>query len=427
MKLDQHQEEKQSSFFEDISYKFLPYWPLFLILMVVAFLGAWVYLRYTIPIYATNSTVLINDEKKGADENKIEESLNLLSSNKVVENEVEVIQSRKLMEEVVVELKLYAPVYEKGKVLTKSAYTSSPIQIEAQDPQNLKENSQVYLNYNPKNKTVVIDSKEYPLGNFLSTPYGLLKFSENPNLESETNNQLFFSLKRPKNITNSFLGNLSVAPTSKQSSIVNLTFYDEVPLRGEAILNTLMNRYNQAAIDYKNNLAKSTIAFVDGRLKIVKEELNEVEKKIQNYKTRQGIVDISSQGKMYLENVGQTDRQLSAVNTQLAVLNQVEKYVTTRDRSSGISPSTLGVDNPELNKLLERLYQSETEYERLKKTTAENNPVLQTVTEEIQKIRPSIIETIKNQKSNLELGRNNLYSTSRSFNSALSTIPQKER
>ncbi len=133
MKLDQHQEEKQSSFFEDISYKFLPYWPLFLILMVVAFLGAWVYLRYTIPIYATNSTILINDEKKGADENKIEESLNLLSSNKVVENEVEVIQSRKLMEEVVVELKLYAPVYEKGKVLTKSAYTSSPFLIKSRN------------------------------------------------------------------------------------------------------------------------------------------------------------------------------------------------------------------------------------------------------------------------------------------------------
>lgn len=427
MNLDKPQEEKQSSFFEDISYKFLPYWPLFVFLIGFFVLLGWVYIKYTIPIYGSTSTILINDEKKGADENKIEESLNLLSSNKVVENEVEVIHSRKLMEDVVRELKLYTPIFEKEKVLTKSAYTTSPVEIEVQEPDKLIEVLEVPFKFNEKNKTVIFESKAYKLGEFYTTSYGVLKFNPNPYFQNSTNNPLFFSLRRPKNITNSFLSNLSVSPTSKQSSIVNLFLQDEVPTRAENILNALMDKYNQSSIDYKNNIAKSTIAFVDDRLKIVQAELTEVEKKIQNYKTSQGIVDISSQGKMYLENAGQNDQRLSEVNTQLAVLNQVENYVTNKDKSASIVPSTLGVNDPTLNKLLDRLYQSQLDYERLSKTTAENNPILQSINDEIQKVRPSILENIKNQKINLETGRNNLYNSSRSFNAALSTIPQKER
>ncbi|MEO7802491.1 MAG: polysaccharide biosynthesis tyrosine autokinase [Ginsengibacter sp.] len=427
MNLDKSQEEKQSSFFEDISYKFLPYWPLFIFLMGFFLLLGWVYIKYTIPIYGSSSTILINDEKKGADENKIEESLNLLSSNKVVENEIEVIHSRKLMEDVVRELKLYTPTFEKEKVLTKSAYTTSPVEIEVQEPDKLIEVYEVPFRFNEKNKTVIFESKTYKLGEYYTTSYGVLKFNPNPNFQNNTDNPLFFSLRRPKNITNSFLSSLSVSPTSKQSSIVNLFLQDEVPVRAENILNTLMDKYNQSSIDYKNNIAKSTIAFVDDRLRIVQAELTQVEKKIQNYKTSQGIVDISSQGKMYLENAGQNDQRLSEVNTQLAVLNQVENYVTNKDKSASIVPSTLGVNDPTLNKLLDRLYQSQLDYERLSKTTAENNPILQSINDEIQKVRPSILDNIKNQKLNLETGRSSLYSSSKSFNAALSTIPQKER
>src|SRR5688500_12937514 len=100
MNNSQKPENSESSFFEDFSYKYLPFWPLFIFFIIVLGVGAWVYLRYSTPVYEISATLLINDENKGADENKIQESLNLLSSNKIVENEIEVIRSRKLMEEV---------------------------------------------------------------------------------------------------------------------------------------------------------------------------------------------------------------------------------------------------------------------------------------------------------------------------------------
>src|SRR5919112_455509 len=108
MNNEQNTENSGSSFFEEVSYKYLPYWPLFLFSVIIFLAAAWAYVSYVNPVYGITSTILINDEKKGADENKIEESINLLTSNKVVDNEIEVLQSRKLMLDVVDSLHLYA-------------------------------------------------------------------------------------------------------------------------------------------------------------------------------------------------------------------------------------------------------------------------------------------------------------------------------
>lgn len=417
-------ENSNTSLFEELKNKYLPYWPLFIILFVIFLIGAWIYLNFATPVYEITATVLITDERKGADENSMVESLNLLSSKKIVENELEVLHSRDLMEEVVDSLCLYAPIYEESSA---SGYNSSPISIYIKQPRKLTPLKKVEFQFDSTSKTVVIDKQMFPLDTIVTTPYGNLKFSANEHLIQKSEGPFYFSLIDPKIVTSIFLSRLEVGASSKLSSIVNLTLSDELPTRGEDILNTLLQKYTDGSIDYKNKLARNTIAFVNERLRIVSQELNSVEKQIQNYKSSQGIVDLSEQGKMYLQNVGDNDQKIADASMQLSILNQVENYVASKDNSSGIVPSTLGVSDPLLTKLLDKLYQSETDYQRLKKTTAENNPILQSLSNEIQNIRPSILENIKNQKANLQTTITNLNNNVKSFNSNLQSIPQKQR
>jgi uncharacterized protein involved in exopolysaccharide biosynthesis len=100
-----------------ILYRFLPYWPLFLLLILCGGVGALAYLRYATPLYQSTASIIIKDEKKGVDDSKILDALNAYASKKSVENEIEVIRSRKLMQQVVIELNLYTPVFQKGKVM----------------------------------------------------------------------------------------------------------------------------------------------------------------------------------------------------------------------------------------------------------------------------------------------------------------------
>src|SRR3954449_8443922 len=93
--------KKEDSIMIQLWNKFFPYWPLFLILIVISIAGAWLYLKYSTPMYQASASILIKDERKGSDESKLTESLDYLSSKKIVENEIEVIRAKTLLKKVV--------------------------------------------------------------------------------------------------------------------------------------------------------------------------------------------------------------------------------------------------------------------------------------------------------------------------------------
>ncbi len=425
-------EERKENLSQLVVSKFLPYWPLLLLLSVIFLTGAYFYIRYyTTPVYEAKATLIIKDEKKGNEDSKLTESLDMISSKKIVENEIEVIHSRRLMDNVVNENFLYAPIFEKGKVKVLSAYTLSPVRIAVRNTDSLKQFGRIDFSYD-ENKKAVILSRKYlcPLNEFVNTPYGVLKFVPNKYYQpgtSSTDKQLYFSLVYPKTVSSGLLSGLSVGASSKMSTVVNLSFKDEVPERAEDILNGLIKSYEQSAIMDKNSLARNTLNFVEERLNLVAADLAKIEQKVQQYKSGSSAVDISRQGQLYLENVSNNDQKLSDVNMQISVLNEVEKFVTNKDNSGGLVPSTLGVSDPMLSNLLDKLYNSELEHEKLRKTVGENNPTLVTVTDQINKIRPNILENIQSQRQSLMAAKQNLSSTNSSYNSMLQAVPQKER
>jgi capsular exopolysaccharide synthesis family protein len=412
--------------------KFFPYWPLFLVSAILAICVGYFYLKYfTTPVYMANATIIIKDEKKGNEESQLTESLDQLSSKKIVENEMEVIQSRKLMADVINKLGLYAPIYEKGKYKTTSAYLTSPIIIRTPFPDSLASHwEKIYFTLNDNNQEITLNgSLKYPINQIVNTPFGRLEFLPNKNFDGTISNghKFYFLLMNARDFAQSLLANLKVESSSKLSSIIDLTCYDDVPKRAEDILNGLINAYGQSEIDEKDALAKNTLAMVEDRLASVSHDLDSIEKKVQQYKSSSAAVDISSQGQQYLQNVSSNDQKLSEINTQIAVLDQVEKSVTNKENTGGIVPSTLGVSDPTLTQLTDKLYSSQLEYDKLKKTVGENNPTLVALRDQINKIKPNILQNIQSQQQQLEAAKQNVSATNGNYNSILEAIPQKER
>jgi tyrosine-protein kinase Etk/Wzc len=424
-------EERDDNMIQQFVSKYVPYWPLFLLSLVIAIAVAYTYLRYTTPVYEATATIIIKDDKKGNEESKLVESLDQISSKKIVENEVEVIQSRKLMENVVKSLRLYAPVYEKGDLHDVLAYTKSPISILSVYPDSLKFSQKIMFEYDKKAGQMIINNKyKYSLDQIVETPFGKLKFIANKNYASSNApvKQLYFNLSPVKGIVSSFLSALKVEPSSKLSSVVDLSYRDVDPLRAENILDQLIIAYQQSANEEKDALARNTLLFVNERLNIVSHDLDSIEKKVQKYKSGNQAVDISTQGQLFLQNVNANDQKLGDVSTQIAVLDQVESFVKSKENSSGgIVPSTLGVNDPVLSQLIDKLYTSELEYSQLKKTVGENNPSLLAIADRINKIKPSILSNISSQRQSLNATRQNIYSNNGSYNSLLQNVPQKER
>src|SRR5690242_8931637 len=432
-------QEDEESLLQQFASKYFPYWSWFLLALIISLGGAYAYLKFAIPLYEAKAAILIKDQTKGNEESKMAASLNLISSNVIVENEVEVLQSYSLMKKVVEALNLYAPVFAEGKLHPISGYNISPVFIQVptpdsirqfNSPDSIKKYNKIYFSYDAYTRSVILGKTRFPINKYLNTPYGTLKFIENNNWhnrQEKTGTRFYFTLINPSSIVSGLLASLKVESAGKLSSIINLSYKDPVAERAQDILGELISTYRQSEINDKDTLAKNTLVFVENRLRLAGNDLDSIENKIQQYKSGKGAVDISTQGQLYLQNVSINDQKLSEVNTQLSVLKQLEKFVTNKETAAGIVPSTLGISDPVLSELINKLYTSQLQYEKLRRTVGENNPTLLSIKDQINKIKPNIIENIQSQQQSLIAEKQNIYETNGNYNSILQGVPEKER
>jgi capsular exopolysaccharide synthesis family protein len=425
-KLRKNTEEADKNMLGLFIHRYIPYWPLFAIVLIIFCALAWTYLYFTPPVYEVTANILIKDEKKGADEAKILDALNIYSANKIVENEIEVLRSKELLKDVVTQLHLNTPVFEETAFGSKPAYTTSPIIAELKNS-DVPTREKIPFTYDKKRNTVLIANSSIPLNTWVNTTFGTVRFLKNTKFKVDAVNPLYFSIITNQTAVNNIEQDLRISAASKLSTVINLKYKDQVPARGEDILNTLILSYNRAALIDKNTLAANTLAFVNNRIKYVVKELDSIENKIEKYRTKKGVINLGEQGKIVMENVGDNDRKMSTINTQLAMLEKAERYVRIKDDQIGVVPSMSGFEDPMLTRMLQKLMEAQIQYESLKKTVPEGHPMVVTLRNEIENIRPTILENIQNQRMSLMASKNNISATNGMYSSILQTIPQKER
>ncbi len=426
--------EREKSGLQKALFKYMPYWPLFLAILLLTFGALFFYIKVTPPLYETAASILIKDEQKGQEDSKMEEVLNLFGTKKIVENEIEILQSNETLGRVIKKMKLYAPVTAEigwGGMIARSAYLTSPIVVEVPEPEALKNSEKIYFVYNEANNSVLVEGVSYPLNKIVPTKYGRMRFLKNDKFEKFSDfkaTAFYFNLMDFNKVIKNVSQSLVITAVSRQSSVVNMKIKDETTKRGEEILNQIVDAYNFASIERKNGVAAKTLRFIEDRLKNVSSELDSVEGSIQRYRDQSGSVDLSEQSRLYLQSIEENDRQSNDLNLKLSALDEIENHVQSNSGSAGGGiPSTMNINDPTLTQLLEKLNTSESEYQRLRQTTAENNPIVQAIQDDINKTKPKILENIRNQKKSLQAGKSYLNQVSGKYSAMVSSIPKKER
>jgi len=424
------QPEEQLDLLPMIRQRYLPYWPLFLLAIVLAVTAGFVYLRYATPVYWVSATLLVKDEKTGMDEADILSSLDLSGSKKVIENEIEILKSRTLAKEVIRKLDLYAEVTVKGKIRDDVAYKGSPLRFHFLEPDSIRGDEYTILSmkYDVANKRVFLNGNSYPLYDTVYTTWGKMVITPKPGAQVDVRNKQYtLRIAGEKVLTGMIQNSLQVDPTTKAGTIIGLGYNDSDPDRGEDILNELIRAYNNASIEDKNRTSANTMNFVDSRLRVVTQELNQVESQVANFKQREGIVDLTEQSKIFLESVSGNDKKIAEADMQLSVLDSIEGYLTSAKEDEALVPATLGLTDPVLLDLISKLSDVELQLQRLKKTTGENSPLLESLTRQRAQLKPSVLQNVRNLRSNLVASKLKVEADNQRYSGMLTGVPQKEK
>lgn len=410
--------------------KYLFHWPLFLLFMVIAFASAYAYIKFTNPVYEVSASILVKDEKKSPNEKSAMQELDQSGSAKNAETEIEILRSKNLVSQVVNDLQLWATYQVDQDFKKKDIYASKPFVFALTD--TLKEFSGEKFDIIVKNKSSFEilnqdgSTRKADFNKPIKSSFGSWVLKPNENVEQYKDSVITISLHNPTDVSNQYMKALDAHLLDKAAPTIGLFIADEVPQRGKDILNYLILVYNEATSSEEKRTTKSIIDFIDTRLTSLTGELNSAEKEVEGFRTSRGLTDIDSQSKVYLENVQSNDIKLNEVDVQLNVIEGIERYVNSSSRSQS-PPATLGITDPSLNSLIEKVSQLQNRREALLATTPENNPAFEPIDRQIENSKTAIEGTIRGIKSSLLNSRRQLQSFNNKFESSIKDIPGQER
>ncbi len=426
--IDSTEEKYQETDFIETIYTYLRYWKWFLFSIVIALALGYVYLKLVTPKYKIETDLLIKPDKSSANsQNDLLQDLNLFTSDKIIDNEVQILQSKDILEKVIRSLNLQTSYYLVNGVRKREQYGLVPFEVKLIKPNPSADPDMKYAIRLIDSTTAEVNGKKV----LLNTPYqvsaGQIVISRKAKWEGAFNKLYNVRFNDIDDLIEEYSKLLKVDPVSKQATVLTISLEDAMPERGKDFLNKLLEEYNLAAVEDKNIVSSNTLSFIGNELNAIKGNLGTVEKNVQNYKSQNGIANIGAQSQILLQGVGDNDAQLNKVVIQLNVLQNLENYLKTNSNDPSTLPSMLGIDDATLLGLVVSLGEAQQKRLSLLQTVTETNPLVSSYDDQITSLKSAIITSVENLKRGLEITRQNLEDKDKKFESAIKQVPSQER
>ncbi|WP_175629257.1 GumC family protein [Bacteroides acidifaciens] len=432
---------------QEILFCYLIHWPWFVVSVIVCIAVAWGYLRLTTPIYNISATVLIKDEKKGGGANMSSElekmGLNgFVSSSSNIENEIEVLTSRTLAREVVSSLGLFVTYMDEDRFPKRELYRTSPVLVSLtpQEADKLPQTMEVGMVLQPSGATDVqirVGKKEYQkrfekLPAVFPTDEGTVAFFANNDTlspirsESVTKERHITAyISRPFSVAKEYADFLSIAPTSKATSVVTVSLKNSNTQRGKDYIDKLLEMYNINANNDKNEVAQKTAEFIDERIGIISKELGSTEQDLENFKRSAGITDLSSEAQIALAGNAEYEKKRVENQTQINLVMDLQRYLQGTEYE--VLPSNVGLQDASVAGAIDRYNEMVSERNRLLRTSTESNPAIVNLNASIRAMRGNIQTTLDATLKGLEITKADLAREAGRYSRRISDAPTQER
>ena len=344
---------------KELLLKYLHYSWLFAICIILSLAVAWLYLRYTKPMYSVKSTLLIrNDNERGnggITSQDMFSDIGLFQSATNKQNEMLILSSRTLMERVVKTLGLQKKYSVIANVKTTDIYPDYPLELEIIQLLDSSKGFGLHLNVSKDWRTFRLGEakQEYVVGQEFSMPAGKFKLIPRESSYRTLEYREFVIQYLPLvSAANYYNRALSVSPANDLSNVLSLSYVHDNPELASSILNHLMEEYNFAAIEDKNEMNRKILNFITDRLSLVENQLDSVENNLQLFRTSRDVINLPAQSELYFNNINSLTDNLNTQELQLEVANMIEGYVNQPENKLSLVPSTLGLTDPTLVQLV---------------------------------------------------------------------------
>jgi tyrosine-protein kinase Etk/Wzc len=448
MENDHFEEDYENDFqFKEFLNRYAIHWQWFALGTAICLTLAFSYMRYTIPQYQASTTILVKDEQKGGMLSELSAFSDMgigggMKSN--LDNEIEILKSRKLVERAVKKLNLNTALIVKGNVVDREIYQEAPIEVYFADKTYQYYENSIHLKFSEltpttfelENQSVAETSQvllsnatAYRYGEEIPTRYGRLVITKTKNGSTgiiEHYKSIDIVISPLDNVVGSFQERLKVEPISKTSSVVSVSITDPVIEKSEAFLNNLIQIYNEDAAADKNFISENTSKFIAERLTLITQELDGVEQDVESFKKSNKVTDIESEAKLFIEGSSEYDKKGVESEIQLNVVSSMLNFIK-KSTKSDLLPSNLIAGGGDASGLISSYNQLVLDRNRILKSATVENPSVVKMDQEIASLKSTVAASLSRLQSTLNIQKRDFNNNEGILNAKIGKIPAQER
>ncbi|KAB6234241.1 polysaccharide biosynthesis tyrosine autokinase, partial [Bacteroides xylanisolvens] len=400
--------------------------------------------------YNISATVLIKDDKKGGGAGMASELENLgldglISSSQNIDNEIEVLRSKTIAKEVVIDLNLYISYKDEDEFPAKDMYKTSPVQVNLipQEAELLDDPMIVEMALQPQGSldiNVKVGDDEFQkhfdklpavfptargtLAFFMSPDSLISKGTDDVDLAKKVRN-ITATINNPLRVARWYCKSMTIEPTSKTTSVAVISLKNSSLRRGQDFINKLLEMYNINTNNDKNEIAQKTAEFIDERIGIISKELGSTEESLETFKRNAGITDLTSEAQIALTGNAEYEKKRVENQTQINLVEDLRRYM--RGNEYEVLPGNIGLQDAGLVAQIDRYNEMLVERKRLLRTSTENNPTIINLDTSIRAMKMNVDVTLDRTLQGLLITKADLDREASRFSRRINEAPGQER
>ena len=430
-------------------------WHLFAFFLGLALGIALLFYKYAPAKYSVGATVKINIQET-ADQDQFGnlEGLRLAPPPKDFENELIVLSSSSIIQNVVENLNLTTTYYVKDKYFKQEIYNSSPYFVELTvdhvqpikslftieildetefrivfDDKNIEIYS--YVNHNVSYELDDLELDEtYRFGELIENDHLSFKIILNSEFDINTalDRKYLFSLTALYDQVATMQSTIEIEAAGEESTVAYVYITGNNIVKSIDFLNALFGNYIERNLEKKNFLATNTIDYIEDQLASISDSLLFTEQQLQDFRRNYQVLDIAEKANRMYEQLDEYETQERDLERQNTYYSQIQEYFTRNMNSSDLlAPSSMGIEDPVINTLIAELTTSNNERNTLIANNQQLSPAFATLNATIENFKTSISENIRYSISNTQVQLNEIRGRISLINAEINKLPQRQR
>jgi len=396
-------------------------------------------------IYKSSTNIKLSVEKGGQ---KNFASIAFIEGVENFENEITVIKSSSMRNKTLLKLDLGTRYFFKNKYKLHELYKQSPFIVNVLSMESMMLGRPIYIepidndhfklhirdtpfSFTKLKKMLfshlsppIIFSQEYKYGEEIVTSWFKIKVQR---LSKMNNKEYFFTHMPNKKMGWMIASGLSVHLKSRNGSILNISYQDNVPLRAKEIVNAVTQTYFEDEVSEKLKATDKTLAYLDQQLDVLTKVLNSSATKLKSFKQSNTDIILDKAVDNTATKIGDIEASLRELEFQESVLENLKAYIEEEKDLTAISLAESEFTNTTLVDKIKQYQDISDRYRQQLTVYTEFHPEVIKIADDINRIKKNIKYIVNANLKKLKQRKQFLQNELTTLKSSLISLPQKER